>query len=189
MTVYDGATKLVRSANPERPIMGRGLPTMCRGLPAEGCPQWSGRGLWHKISGFSLRKGDRLLGRSVLVFSLNLVGPTYHITKMHKICRKTTANKRILLTLGKEISKLNISVTTAKYFHTSDIIFFGKGLIVSTLIEKFFGFLVETQMKAYTKLTVVMCCYRRSVAPCSGDFHWRLQVTAPAGATGGVVPR
>ena len=37
------------------------------------------------------------------------------------------------------------------------------------------GFLVKTEMKAYTKLTVVMCCQivaRMSVAPSSSDF-WR----------------
>ena len=88
----------IRKANPERPTVGRGLPTMGRGLPtvgrglsAESCPQWAGRGLWHKISGFSLLEGVRLLGRFVLVFSLNLVGPSDHITKMHEICRKPTA--------------------------------------------------------------------------------------------------
>ena len=46
------------------------------------------------------------------------------------------------------------------------------------------------KMKAYTKLTVVMCCQicdRRSVAPSSGDFRRRLQVTAQAGAAGGGV--
>ena len=35
------------------------------------------------------------------------------------------------------------------------------------------GILVKTKMKAYTKLTVVMCCQivaRKSVAPSSGDF-------------------
>ena len=46
------------------------------------------------------------------------------------------------------------------------------------------------KMKAYTKLTVVMCCHicdRRSVAPSSGDFCRRLQVTARAEAGGGGV--
>jgi len=45
-------------------------------------------------------------------------------------------------------------------------------------------------MKAYTKLTVVMCCPicdGRSLAPSSGDFRWRLQVTARAEAGGGGV--
>ena len=52
------------------------------------------------------------------------------------------------------------------------------------------GFLVQTKMKAYTKLTVVMCCPicdRRSLAPSSGDFRRRLQVTARAEAGGGGV--
>ena len=47
-----------------------------------------------------------------------------------------------------------------------------------------------TKMKAYTKLTVVMCCPicdRRSLAPSSGDFRRRLQVTARAEAAGGGV--
>ena len=50
------------------------------------------------------------------------------------------------------------------------------------------GFLVETKIKVYTKLTVVMFCQicdRSSVAPSSGDFCRRLQVTA--GAAGGGV--
>ena len=45
-------------------------------------------------------------------------------------------------------------------------------------LEAFLGFLVKTQMKAYKKLTVVMCCQivaRKSVAPSSGDF-WRRSV-------------
>ena len=40
------------------------------------------------------------------------------------------------------------------------------------------GFLGKTKMKAYTKLTVVMCCQivdRKSVAPSSGEF-WRRPV-------------
>ena len=38
------------------------------------------------------------------------------------------------------------------------------------------GFLVKTKMKAYKKMTVVMCCQigaRKSVAPSSGDFQRR----------------
>ena len=54
----------IRRANPERPTVGRGL-------PAEGCPPWAGRGLRRKMSEFSLHEGVQLLGRSVLVFSLN----------------------------------------------------------------------------------------------------------------------
>ena len=53
-----------------------------------------------------------------------------------------------------------------------------------------FGLPGKTKIKAYTKLTVVMCCQirdRRSVAPSSGDFRRRLQVTARAGAAGGGV--
>ena len=41
-------------------------------------------------------------------------------------------------------------------------------------LEAFLGFLVKTQIKAYKKLTVVMCCQivaRKSVAPSSGDFR------------------
>ena len=41
-------------------------------------------------------------------------------------------------------------------------------------LEAFLGFLVKTKMKAYKKLTVVMCCQivgRKSVAPSSGDFR------------------
>ena len=103
---------------------------------------------------------------------------------MHNMFRKTLANDCILLTLRKEI------FTTAKYFNTSDIICFCKSLVVSTLLEAFLGFLVKTKIKAYTKSTVVMCFDRRSVAPYSDNFHWRLQVTAPAGAAGGgVAPR
>ena len=79
---------------------------------------------------FLLHEGVRLLGRSVLVFSLNLVGPTDHISKIHKICKKTTATYRILLTLRKEY----LYITTAKYFHTSDITGFSKSLIVSSLV-------------------------------------------------------
>ena len=93
----------IRRANPERTTVGRGLPTVGRGLPTEGCPPWAGRGLRRKKYEFSLQEGVRLVGRSVLVFSLNLlIGPTDHITKMHEICRKTTATDRILLTSGKE---------------------------------------------------------------------------------------
>ena len=47
---------------------------------------------------------------------------------------------------------------------------------IQTRLEAFLGFLGKTKMKAYTKLTVVMCCQivaRKSVAPSSGDFWWR----------------
>ena len=43
-------------------------------------------------------------------------------------------------------------------------------------LEVFLGFLVKIKMKAYEKLTVVMCCQivaRKSVAPSSGDFRRR----------------
>ena len=43
--------------------------------------------------------------------------------------------------------------------------------------EAFLGLLVKTKVKAYTKLTIVMCCQivaRKSVAPSSGDFCRRL---------------
>ena len=46
----------------------------------------------------------------------------------------------------------------------------------SDTLRGIFGFLVKTKMKAYTKLTVVMCCQivaRKSVAPSSGDFRRR----------------
>ena len=46
------------------------------------------------------------------------------------------------------------------------------------------GFLVKIKMKAYKKLTVLMCCQivaRKSVAPSSGDFQRRL---APRQACG-----
>ena len=61
---------------------------------------------------------------------------------------------------------------------------------IETYLERFLGFLVQTKMKAYTKLTVVMgcpICDRRSVAPSSGNFRQRLQVTARAEASGGGV--
>ena len=41
-------------------------------------------------------------------------------------------------------------------------------------LEAFLGFLVRIKIKAYKKLTVVMCCQivaRKSVAPSSGDFR------------------
>ena len=41
-------------------------------------------------------------------------------------------------------------------------------------VEAFLGFLVKIKMKAYGKLTVVMCCQvvaRKSVAPSSSDFR------------------
>ena len=47
---------------------------------------------------------------------------------------------------------------------------------IQTCLEAFLGFLGKTKMKAYTKLTVVMCCQivaRKSVAPSSGDFRRR----------------
>ena len=53
-----------------------------------------------------------------------------------------------------------------------------------------FGLPGRNKMKAYTKLTVVMCCPicdRRSIAPSSGDFCQRLQVTARVEAGGGGV--
>ena len=48
---------------------------------------------------------------------------------------------------------------------------------IQTCLEAFLGFLAKTKMKAFTKLTVVMCCQiiaRKSVAPYSGDFRRRL---------------
>ena len=45
---------------------------------------------------------------------------------------------------------------------------------IKTCLEAFLGFLDKTKIKAYTKLTVVMCCQifdRKSVAPSSGDFR------------------
>ena len=47
---------------------------------------------------------------------------------------------------------------------------------MQTCLEAFLGFLAKTKMKAYTKLTVVMCCQivaRKSVAPSSGNFRRR----------------
>ena len=47
---------------------------------------------------------------------------------------------------------------------------------IQTCLETFSGFPSRTTMKAYTKLTVVMCCQifgQRSPAPSSGNFHWR----------------
>ena len=92
----------IRKANPERPTVGHGLPTVGRVLPSEGCLPWGGWGPWRKMYGFSLHEGVQLIGISVLVFSLNLVVPIDHITQMHKICRKTIATDSILSTLGKE---------------------------------------------------------------------------------------
>ena len=42
---------------------------------------------------------------------------------------------------------------------------------IMTRLGIFFGFLVKTKMKAYTKLTAVMCCQIVAVAPSSGDFR------------------
>ena len=81
----------IRKANPERPTVGHVLPTLVCRLPTEGCPPWVGRGLWRKMYGFSLHEVVPTTRRSVLVFSLNLVRPTDHITKMHNICGKTVA--------------------------------------------------------------------------------------------------
>ena len=53
-----------------------------------------------------------------------------------------------------------------------------------------FGLPITNKIKAYTKLTVVMCCQicnRSSVAPSSGNFCRSLQVTACTGAGGGGV--
>ena len=50
-------------------------------------------------------------------------------------------------------------------------------------LEAFLGFLVKIKMKAYEKLTVVMCCQivvKKSVAPSSGDF-WRRPAPLYAG--------
>jgi hypothetical protein len=47
---------------------------------------------------------------------------------------------------------------------------------IQTCSEAFLGFLGKTEMKAYPKLTVVMCCQivaRKSVAPSSGNFRQR----------------
>ena len=47
---------------------------------------------------------------------------------------------------------------------------------IQTRLEAFLVFLVKTKIKAYTKLTVVMCCQivaRKSVAPSRGDFRRR----------------
>ena len=51
-------------------------------------------------------------------------------------------------------------------------------------LEAFLGFLVKIKMKAYKKLTVVVCCQivaKKSVAPSSGNF-WRR--SAPRQACG-----
>ena len=48
--------------------------------------------------------------------------------------------------------------------------------LIQKRLETFFGFLVKTKMKAYTKLTVVMCCQMvasKSVAPSIGNFRRR----------------
>ena len=45
-----------------------------------------------------------------------------------------------------------------------------------TCLKEFLGFLVKTKIKAYKKMTVVMCCQivaRKSVAPSSSDFRRR----------------
>ena len=55
---------------------------------------------------------------------------------------------------------------------------------IQTRLEAFLGFLVKTRMKAYTKLTDVMCCQivaRKSVAPSSGDFRRRLALRYACG--------
>ena len=47
---------------------------------------------------------------------------------------------------------------------------------IQTCLEAFLGFLGKTKMKAYKKLTVVLCCQiidRKSVAPSSGNFRRR----------------
>ena len=47
----------IRKANRERPTVGRVLPTVGHGLPAECCPPWAGQGLWRKMYEFSLHEG------------------------------------------------------------------------------------------------------------------------------------
>ena len=44
---------------------------------------------------------------------------------------------------------------------------------IQTRLEAVLGFLVKTKMKAYTKLTVVMCCQIGARKPSSGDFPQR----------------
>ena len=112
----------IRKANPERPTVGRVLPTVGHGLPTVGRLRTLAQNVRIFIAW--------LLGKS-------LVGPTDHIIKMHKICRKTAS----YYCLGKRIFRLNISVTTDKYFHTSNIICFCKSVIVSTLVA---GVLLKT---------------------------------------------
>ena len=89
--VYDGANKSVGSAyriqldkesQSGKAHVGpctahRGPLAARRGLPTLG----RSRTLVQNVRIFIVR----LLGRSVLVFSFNFVGPTDHITKMHKI--------------------------------------------------------------------------------------------------------
>ena len=54
---------------------------------------------------------------------------------------------------------------------------------IYTCLEAFLGFLVDTKVKAYTKLTVVMCCpicYKRSLAPSELMFGMLGLVSAKA---------
>ena len=47
----------IRKANPERPTVGRVLPTLGCRLPTKDFPPWVGRGLRRKLYGFSLHEG------------------------------------------------------------------------------------------------------------------------------------
>ena len=114
----------IRKANPKRTTVGRGL-------PAKGCPSWAGQGLWLKMSGFSLHEGVWLLGRSFLVFSLNLYWAYWLIYKDFSENRRNWPH---IIVIGKGKFKLNILITTARYFYTSDITGFCNSLIVFTLL-------------------------------------------------------
>ena len=63
-------------------------------------------------------------------------------------------------------------------------------LTILTCLEAFLILRVKTEIKVYTKLTVVMCCQIcdiRYVAPSSGDICRCLQVPVQARAVGGGV--
>ena len=104
MTVYDGANKSVGSAYWIQLDKESQSGNAHHGPCAAYCGPWAVRqGL--PTVGWSMTLAQnvqifitRLLRRSVLVFSLNLVRPTDHITKMQKMWEY----RRILLTSGKE---------------------------------------------------------------------------------------
>ena len=113
-------TDWIRKANPERPAVGRVLPTVGRSRTlaknvrvfiARGCPDYLGDLSWYFLW-------------ILLVLLITL-----------QTCIRFVGKPPYIIDIGKRIFMLNISTTTAKYFHTSDITGFSKSLIVSTLFS------------------------------------------------------